>query len=441
MCELGLERLSASRSTLKLALGEAQRLRLVRVLFAPLVDALYLLEEPTAGLHPEDVDRLLPHLERLRSAGNTVVVVDHHPLLFGIADHLVDLGPGAGEEGGQVLYQGPPAGLRDVEASVTREYLFPDEVAEPANRRRREGEIAVGGITVPLGVVCVVSGVSGAGKTRFVRETLLPALVERKGRAFGGSRVEDVVLLDRTPLPRSARSNPATFVKALDEIRDVFAETTDAKIRNYGPGAFSFNQPGGRCEECEGQGSRRVDMQFLADVRVTCPECLGRRFRKETLEIKVRGLDISEVLDLTVREAFRFFRTQRSLEKKLRWLIDVGLDHLRLGQPLETLSAGEGERLKLAAQLAVHRKPGCVFLLLEPSAGLHPADIRGLFECFDRLLSVGHSLVVVDHHPYMIGGADWLIELGIGGLLLAEGTPEEIAATDTPTGRFLRRGV
>jgi excinuclease ABC subunit A len=436
--ELGLGRLSASRTTMTLALGEAQRLRLERVLFAPLVEALYLLEEPTAGLHPEDVERLLPHLERLRSAGNTVVVVDHHPQLFGIADHLIDLGPGAGEEGGRVLYQGPPAGLRDALESVTREYLFAEPGAEPERRRTRTGEIEAGGIAVPLGVVCVVSGVSGAGKTRFVRETLLPTLIEKRGRVFGDARIDDAILLDRTPLPRSARSNPATFVKALDEIRDVFAETTDAKIRNYGPGAFSFNQPGGRCEECEGQGSRRVDMQFLADVRVTCPECLGRRFRKETLEIKVRGLDISEVLDLTVREAFRFFRTQRSLEKKLRWLIDVGLDHLRLGQPLETLSAGEGERLKLAAQLAVHRKPGCVFLLLEPSAGLHPADIRELSGCFDRLLSVGHSLVVVDHRPEMIAAADWLIELGAGGRLFAEGPPEAIAATDTPTGRHLR---
>jgi excinuclease ABC subunit A len=458
--ELGLGHLSLRRDLESLALGEAQRMRLGQILAEPLVDSLYLFEEPTAGLHPSDVERVLPHILRLRDVGNTLIVIDHHPAWFEVADHLIDLGPGAGEEGGQILYQGDVAGLQAVEASLTATHLFADD-EEPTTRRKRNGEIVVSDVNVPplalaevtfpLGVLCVVAGVSGAGKTRLVRDVLFPSVAQAKHKKFtgeprpvrGASSIHDVFLIDRGPLPRSARSNPATYLKAFDDIRELFAETTDAKIRNFDAGAFSFNQSGGRCEACEGQGFQRVDMQFLADVRMTCPECLGTRYRKEILQVKVRGLSIAEVLDLTVREAFRFFRAQRSLEKKLKWLIDVGLDHVRLGQPLETLSGGEGQRLKLAGQLAASRKPGCLFLLLEPSAGLHPADIGRLLECFDQLLGTGHSLVIVDHHPEMLRNADHLIELGLGagpegGRLIAEGTPEEVAKANTPTGRFLR---
>jgi excinuclease ABC subunit A len=260
----------------------------------------------------------------------------------------------------------------------------------------------------------------------------------------GASQVEDVILMDQQPLPRTGRSNPATYLKIFDEIRAVFAATADARIRNFGPGHFSFNQPGGRCETCEGQGTLTVDMQFLADVSVTCPECQGRRYRREVLDVKVRGLSIAEVLDLTAREAFRFFRAQPAVERRLKQLLDVGLDYVRLGQPADTLSGGESQRLKLAGHLAASRKPRCLFLLLEPSAGLHPADVEVLLECFDRLLGTGHSLVVVEYDLDVIAAADHVIDVGpdagaAGGRIVAAGTPEEVArVAGSHTGRWLR---
>jgi len=256
--------------------------------------------------------------------------------------------------------------------------------------------------------------------------------------------VGDVVLLDQKPFPRSSRSNPATYLKVFDEIRELFAEAVDAKIRNFGPGHFSFNQPGGRCERCEGQGILTIDMQFLADVVSTCPECHGRRYRKEILDIKVRNRNIAEVLDLTIREAFRFFRAQPAIEKKLKVLIDVGLEYLRLGQAVDTLAGGECQRLKLAGRLASSRKTNCLFLLIEPTAGLNQADVANLLECFDRLLSAGHSLIVIEHDLDVIGNADYVIDLGPeggagGGRVVAHGTPEQVSeATESHTGRFLK---
>ena len=254
----------------------------------------------------------------------------------------------------------------------------------------------------------------------------------------GAQRITDVVLFDQQPLPRSARSNAATYLKIFDEIRELFAATVDAKIRNFGPGHFSFNQPGGRCETCEGQGSLTIDMQFLADVTTLCPECQGRRYRKEILDIKVRSLSIAQVLDLTIREAFRFFRAQPAIEKKLKVLLDVGLDYLRLGQSLETLAGGECQRLKLAGQLASTRKTGCLFLLIEPTAGLHPADVANLLECFDRVLAAGHSLILIEHDLDVIQCADHIIDLD-GGRVVAQGTPEEVAdVAESHTGRLLK---
>lgn len=459
---LPLDRAAGTVST-----GEAQRLRLAAVMGSNLVHALYVLDEPSAGLHPRDIQKLIELLHRLRDAGNTIVMIEHDPELFAAADYQVDLGPAAGEEGGEVIYQGPPAGLAACEASVTGAYLSGRRsIGVPSKRRERNhGSIRLVGarlhnlqdltVDFPLGVLCVVTGVSGAGKSSLVQRTLYPALCQRKNKKLpagviapdvevqGAGQIGDVVLMDQTPLGRTGRSNPATYLKVFDEIRQVFADTSEARIRNFGPGAFSFNQPGGRCDACEGQGTSTIDMQFLADVSMTCPECKGARFKPEILNVKVRSLNIAEVLDLTVREAFRFFRAQQLIERRLKLLLDAGLDYLRLGQPADTLSGGECQRLKLAGHLAASRKPRCLFILCEPTTGLHTADVVRLLDCLDRLLATGHSLIVIEHNLDVIKCADYVIDLGPGagangGRIVASGTPEEIAKVpESFTGQWL----
>jgi excinuclease ABC subunit A len=435
LAEVGIGYLTLERGVDTLALGELQRLRLCSVLASNLVGALYILDEPAAGLHPREIERVLALLLRLRDAGNTVVVVEHDPLVIRGADWLIDLGPGAAEEGGNVVYQGPPAGIDAVEASVTGAYLSGREsIALPEKRRTPHGWLQVDvarlrnladvSVEFPLGVCCVVTGPSGAGKSTLVEDVLYPLVAEHKHKkglvappgtkVRGASEIGDVVLIRQEPLPRTARSNAATYLKIFDEVRTLFAQTTDAKIRNFGPGHFSFNQPGGRCETCEGQGALAVDMQFLADVAMTCPECHGSRYQKEVLAIKVRSLSIAEVLDLSVREAFRFFRAQRSVQHKLKRLIDVGLEYVRLGQPLETLSGGEAQRLRLAGHLAAVRKPRCLFILSEPAAGLHPADVQRLLDCFDGLVAAGHSLLIIENQADVLQAADWVIEMQDG---------------------------
>jgi excinuclease ABC subunit A len=466
--------LSLVRSAKSLSTGESQRLRLTSALGSNLVNALYVLDEPTAGLHPRDTEKLLAVLQRLRDAGNTLVLVEHDAEVLHAADYLADLGPGAGEDGGRLLYQGPPAGVIDCEESVTGAYLSGRlRLGVPSQRRPlNHGQLRLVGarshhlkdltVEFPLGVLCVVTGVSGAGKSTLVQETLYPALYRRVRHdkelsrkrqeelppgtdVYGAGQLGDVVLMDQTPLARTARSNAATYVKAFDDIRDVFADTTEARVRNFGPGDFSFNQAGGRCETCEGQGTQTVDMQFLADVTVTCPDCQGTRYRRDLLNVKVRNLSIAEVLNLTVREAFRFFRAYPAIERRLKLLIDVGLEYLRLGQPADTLSGGECQRLKLAGHLAASRKPRCLFLLDEPTAGLHPADVARLLDCFDRLLQTGHSLIVVEHDLDVIKCADHVIDLGPGagadgGQVVAAGPPEAVAAVQrSATGQWLRR--
>jgi excinuclease ABC subunit A len=467
--EVELGYLTLDRPAGTLSVGESQRLRLTTALGSNLVNALYVLDEPTIGLHPRDTETLLAVLRRLRDAGNTLVVAEHHASIIAASDHVVDLGPGAGEEGGRVLYQGPPAGLANCAASLTGAYLSGrSRIAVPARRRPlSHGSLHLVGarthhlqdvsVEFPLGVLCVVTGVSGAGKSTLVQETLYPLLCRRKHKkepvaavlpetdVHGAGQLGDVVLMDQTPLARTARSNAATYIKVFDDIRAVFADTTEARVRNFSAGDFSFNQPGGRCETCQGQGTLTVDMQFLADVTVTCPDCQGRRYRRELLNVKVRNLSIAEVLDLTVREAFRFFRAHSSIERRLKWLLDVGLDYLRLGQPANTLAGGECQRLKLAGHLSASRKPRCLFLLDEPAAGLHPADVLRLLDCFDRLLQTGHFLIVVEHNLDVIKCADHVIDLGPGageegGRIVAAGTPEQVAeAKDSHTGRWLRR--
>ncbi len=458
--DLDLGYLTLQQPAATLSDGAVRRIALTSALASNLVHVLYLIDEPTIGLHSRDTPKLLDALRSLRDRGNTVVVIEHDRQVVAAADHVIDLGPGAGEEGGQVVNQGLPA----ADAA-------PADLARSGQRRKPTGYLKLSDARVnnlqhlsvefPLGVLCVVTGVSGAGKSSLVEQTLYPALCIAKkkkappsspgmryseplGAVTGAQSVNDVILLDQQPLLRSSRSNPATYLKIFDEIRDLFAATIDAKIHNFGPGHFSFNQAGGRCETCAGQGTLTIDMQFLADVTTTCPECQGKRYRKEILDIKVRSRSIAEVLDLTVREAFRFFRAQPAVEKKLKVLLDVGLDYLRLGQAVETLAGGECQRLKLAGHLASSRKTGCVFLLIEPTAGLHPDDIANLLACFDRLLSAGHSLIVIEHDLDVIRSADWVIDLGPeggagGGRIIAQGTPEEVAnVMESRTGRVVK---
>jgi excinuclease ABC subunit A len=469
---IGLGYLTLDRPARTLSGGEAQRVSLTAALGSGLVNTLYVLDEPTVGLHPHDVGRLVSALSGLRDARNTVVVVEHDPAVVRAADIVVDIGPGAGEGGGRLLYAGPPAEIGSAEGSVTADFLTGRRsVAVPERRRAPErGRLKLTrarghnlkDVTVefPLGLLCVVTGVSGSGKSSLVEETLYPALRRRLGQdaaaplphgeLTGTADIDEAVLVDQTPIGRSGRSNPVTYLKAFDEIRKTFASTHEAKLRNFAPSKFSFNVEGGRCTACEGNGFQTIDMQFLPDVLIRCPECHGTRFRPEVREIAYRGRNIAEVLDLTAREAFVFFRHRPKVQARLRPLLDVGLDYLRLGQPASTLSGGEAQRLKLASYLAT--SPGAitraagkshtVFLLDEPTTGLHPADTLKLLDALTSLLTVGHSLIVVEHSPDVMACADWIIDLGPGagddgGLIVAQGPPEEVARADTPTGRVL----
>ncbi len=455
--KLGLGHLIVERAASTLSQGTRRRIDLANAYSSDLVSALYLVEEPLAGLHPQQRQAVMELLLAWRDKGNTLVVIEHDLNLIRAADHVVDLGPGAGEEGGRVLFQGTPSELANAGDSPTAEILR--EGPQPIPKRRTpSGKLRLAGLSafglqpdeieLPLGTLCLVTGPSGAGKSQLVEQALYPALCGRlrKKGAFAEAgaklavtgQIEDVFLIDQEPPSRSGRSNPASVLKIFDDIRELFAETTEARIRNFGPGAFSFNQPGGRCETCAGQGTLTVDMQFLADVQMPCPECHGSRFTREVLEIKVRGLSIAEVLKLTVREAFRFFRAQAAIEKRLKFLLDVGLEYVRLGQPLDTLSEGESQRLKLASVLASNRKARCVHLLLEPASGLHTADVAQLLNCIDRLLSAGHSVIAVDHHPDLLRNADHVIDLN-AGRVAAQGTPEEVSQhADAPTAAWLR---
>lgn len=468
---IGLDYLTLDRQARTLSGGEARRVALTTALGSGLVNTLYVLDEPSIGLHPRDVGRLIDALTALRDAGNSVVVVEHDESIMRSADTLIDIGPGAGEGGGRVLYVGPPAGLNDVEGSATADFLSGRRgFATPETRRTPTGQLDLIGarghnlknidVSIPLGVLCVVTGVSGSGKSTLIEETLYPALLRRLKQGSlpaepfeelrGTEALGDVVLIDQTPIGRSARSNPVTYLKAFDEIRKTFAETHEAKARNYGAGRFSFNVAGGRCDACEGNGVLTIDMQFLADVLISCPECRGTRYRPETLEVTYQGKNIAEVLNLTVREALSFFRHRPKVLARLRPLLDVGLDYLRLGQPASTLSGGEAQRLKLAAFLATtptamaraSSGPKTLFLLDEPTTGLHPADTAKLLDALNSLVDLGHSLVVVEHAPELMAAADWIIDLGpeagsLGGQVVAQGAPETVAKTGTHTGEAL----
>jgi excinuclease ABC subunit A len=470
--DVGLSYLTLNRATRTLSGGEAQRIGLANSLGSQLVDTLYVLDEPSIGLHPRDMDRLLTLLRRLRDGGNTVLVVEHDPAAIEIADYMVELGPESGEKGGHVVFAGPMSKVG--ESPLTGQYLTgAKSIPLPAERRRvgprwielkgaREHNLHGVDVKIPLGALTVVTGVSGSGKSTLVHDVLYHAvetyvsgehsakrhLGESVGQfesITGIELIDDVVLIDQSPIGKSPRSNPVTYIKAFDEIRAIFADTALARQRKYTAGTFSFNVAGGRCEKCEGAGYLEVEMVFMADVFVPCDECGGKRFKPAVLEVKVNGKNIHEVLDLTVDQAIRFFAREEKLGQALWQLQQVGLGYLRLGQPATTLSGGEAQRIKVARELALASKRGGkkLYIMDEPTTGLHLDDIRKLANVMDRLVDAGHTLVLIEHNLDVIKLADWIIDMGPeggvnGGKVVAMGTPEEIVKVPAShTGHWL----
>jgi excinuclease ABC subunit A len=463
---VGLSYLTLDRLSSTLSGGEAQRIQLATSLGSTLVGALYVLDEPSIGLHPRDSQRLVQILNSLKSMGNTVLVVEHDAEIMLSSDHIVDLGPGAGENGGRVVYQGSLEGIRGTADSLTGRYLRGElKIPTPLFRRRCNGryvEIRNArrhnlknlDVRIPLGVLVCITGVSGSGKSTLVHEVLHNALKRAKDRSTerddgydglrGADNVTDVVLVDQSPIGRTPRSNPVTYIKAFDLVREIFANTRDAYARNLKSSHFSFNLPGGRCETCQGSGTITIEMQFLADVELVCEDCKGRRFKSSILEVRYKGRNIAEVLELTAREAIEFFSGNTRLIRKLRILEDVGLGYLRLGQSATSLSGGEAQRIKLASYLAGRSAGNILYIFDEPTTGLHFDDIRKLLTAFDKLVNAGNSMVVIEHNLDVIKTADWVIDLGPeggddGGYLVFEGSPDDlVACRGSYTGRFLK---
>lgn len=461
---LGLGYLQLSRTASSLSQGEFGRALLAAALGSSLTNILYILDEPSVGLHPADLPRLRDALLTLRDRHNTVICVEHQETVLRSADWIVELGPGAGERGGEVVFQGLAKELSQAE-TLTGDYLAKRRTI-PISRRRREptGWIRLVGarghnlknltVEFPLGVLCVVTGVSGAGKSSLVEGTLYPALCQGLGQdgpsplpfdaIMGERQVSEAVFVPRGAGVATARSNVLTVSGAFDEMRKVFGQTSDAKLHGLTPRHFSFNLEDGQCPRCRGEGTLTIDMEFLPDMELSCPECRGRRYRPEVLSVIYRGKTIADVLDMTVREAYFFFRGHNLIQGRLRRLMDVGLDYLRLGQSIASLSAGEAQRLRLASYLSRSKRKPCLFILDEPTAGLHPHDIARLLECFDLLLGLGHSLLVIDHNMAVAATADHVIDLGPGpgdegGTIVASGPPERVAHCEqSVTGRFLR---
>ena len=465
--EVGLGYITLDRRTSTLSGGEFQRINLATALGSQLVGSLYVLDEPSIGLHPRDTSRLINILTKLRDLGNTVVVVEHDRETMEAADYIVDLGPGAGERGGQIVFQGTYEALRRDGRSLTGAYLRGNQqIPLPDTRRRPDGrQIVVKGaaehnlkeidVAIPLGVFVVVTGVSGSGKSTLVHDVLYNGLRRLHGdwkakpgrfkAIFGADLIDEVTLVDQSPIGKTPRSNPATYVKAFDGIRQVFAQTRAARVRGLTPGYFSFNVPGGRCETCQGAGVVKLEMQFLADLYLECETCGGKRYKRDVLEIRFRGANIYDVLQMTVDEAYQHFRDFPAVTQKLQLLRDVGLGYLRLGQPATTLSGGEAQRVKLAAHMGNRPGKHVLYIFDEPTTGLHFDDIRKLLTCFDRLIEAGNSVLVIEHNIDVIKNADWVIDLGpeggdAGGEVVAVGPPEAIAANPAShTGTYLRR--
>ena len=463
--DVGLGYLSLDRASTSLSGGESQRIRLATQVGASLLGVLYILDEPSIGLHPRDQERLLASLERLRDQGNTVIVVEHDLDTIRRADHVIDMGPGAGAHGGRVVAHGTPAQVAANPDSLTGAYLAGRRrVAVPAQRRPpgerclvlsgcREHNLKDVTLRVPLGLFTVVTGVSGSGKSTLVNDTLHRALAARLHGAAtppgafdqlaGLEHIDKVALVDQAPIGRTPRSNAATYTGAFDGIRKLFSLVPDARVRGYGPGRFSFNVKGGRCEACQGDGTLRIEMHFLPDLYVTCEVCGGRRYNRETLEVRYKARSIAEVLSLSVEEALVFFENAGAVRRPLQTLHDVGLDYLRLGQPATTLSGGEAQRIKLARELARRATGRTLYLLDEPTTGLHVADVERLLDVLGQLVELGNTVLVIEHHPDVIKTADHVIDLGpeagdAGGEIIVEGTPEVVARHPTShTGRAI----
>jgi excinuclease ABC subunit A len=465
LLDVGLGYLDLHRSAGTLAGGEAQRIRLASQIGSALVGVLYVLDEPSIGLHQRDNHKLIDTLLRLRDLGNTVMVVEHDEDTIRVADHVVDIGPGAGEHGGQVVYSGDVTGLLTCPQSVTGDYLagrrsipVPEMRRPPGNdwlgvRGAREHNLRDIDVEVPLGCFVAVTGVSGSGKSTLVNDILLRAVMQRiyKSRTApgrhkavtGAEAIDKVISIDQSPIGRTPRSNPATYTGVFDRIRTLFAQTTEAKVRGYLPGRFSFNVKGGRCEACAGDGTIKIEMHFLPDVYVPCEVCKGARYNRDTLEVTFKGRTIAEVLDLPCEEALEFFANQPVIARHLQTIVDVGLGYVRLGQPAPTLSGGEAQRVKLASELAKRSTGHTMYVLDEPTTGLHFDDIRKLLGVLGRLVDQGNTVLVIEHNLDVIKTADWIVDLGpeggsAGGRVVVEGPPELVAKTsESHTGRFL----
>lgn len=464
MTNVGLDYISLGRTMTTLSGGESQRIRLASQLGSGLVGVTYVLDEPSIGLHPRDNERLIATLRSLQGRGNTVLVVEHDEATIREADHIIELGPGSGAHGGDMVYHGSFENLIKRSDTLTAKYMRGDlSVPIPDERREPKGWLTLRGVTtnnlkdidcpIPLGTLTCVTGVSGSGKSSLVVDTLYKHLALAQGirvdqpgsiRGIDGvEAIERIVAIDQTPIGRTPRSNPATYTKIFDEIRNIFAMTPDARKRGYQPGRFSFNVKGGRCEACSGDGQLRVEMHFLPDVYVTCDVCKGKRYNHETLEVRYRGLNISEVLDMPVREARQFFSNYPVLERRLAVLEDVGLDYIRLGQPATTLSGGEAQRIKISRELGKRSLPGTMYILDEPTTGLHMHEVGKLVTVLHHLVELGATVVVIEHNTDVILASDYVIDLGPGGgenggRIVAAGTPEAIMADpNSVTGKFL----
>ena len=466
MTNVGLDYLTLSRETKTLSGGESQRIRLATQIGSGLTGVLYVLDEPSIGLHQKDNDKLLATLNRLKELGNTLIVVEHDEDTMMQADKILDIGPGAGTFGGEIVAFGSPKEIMKNKNSVTGKFLSgKEEIEIPKKRRKWNKTLKLLGakgnnlknidVEFPLGVMTVVTGVSGSGKSTLVNSTLYPILFNQlnKGKLYpleydkieGLEELEKVINIDQTPIGRTPRSNPATYTKLFDDIRDIFAETQDAKLHGFKKGRFSFNVKGGRCEACQGAGILKIEMNFLPDVYVECEVCKGKRYNKETLDVYYKGKNIYDVLEMSVLEAYDFFKNIPTLERKLKVLIDVGLDYIKLGQPATTLSGGEAQRIKLATELSKMSKGNTVYILDEPTTGLHFQDIKKLLEVLNRLLEKGNTVIIIEHNLDVIKTADHIIDIGVdggenGGTVVAVGTPEEIAKSKKSyTGKYIAK--
>ena len=471
MLEVGLDYLALDRQSGTLSGGESQRIRLATQIGSQLVNVLYILDEPSIGLHQRDNERLITSLKDLRDIGNTVIVVEHDEEMMRNADYIVDIGPKAGRKGGQVVFQGTPEKMLspDAEKTLTAQYLTGEKSIEiPAKRREGNGKfISIRGakgnnlknvdVDFPLGKLILVTGVSGSGKSTLVNETLQPILSQhfyrslKKPMAYdsveGIDNIDKVVNVDQSPIGRTPRSNPATYTGVFSDIRSLFVNLPEAKIRGYKPGRFSFNVKGGRCEACNGNGYKSIEMNFLPDVMIPCEVCHGKRYNRETLEVRYKGKSIADILDMTINQAVEFFENVPEILRKIKTIQDVGLGYIKLGQPSTTLSGGESQRVKLATELSKRDTGKTLYILDEPTSGLHFEDIRILMDVLQRLVDRGNTVIIIEHNLDVIKLADWIIDMGPeggrkGGELLSAGTPEEVAKSDRGyTPRFLRSAL